>query len=77
MANDNRFEKLVPTDKFFGGDLKVLICYMLSALGEAVPIPETTQLSIMRVLQTILTPRQQFTSLKKRDIFLRAKGQKV
>ena len=44
MANDNRFEKLVPTDKFFGGDLKVLICYMLSALGEAIPITETTQL---------------------------------
>ena len=44
MANENRFEKLVPADKFFGGDLKVLICYMLSALGEAVPITETTQL---------------------------------
>ena len=44
MANENGFEKLVPTDKFFGGDLKVLICYMLSALDEAVPATETTQL---------------------------------
>ena len=44
MANENRFEKLVPTDKFFGGDLKVLICYMLSALDETIPVTETTQL---------------------------------
>ena len=44
MARENSFEKLVPEDMFFGGDLKVLICYMLSALGEAVPVIETAQL---------------------------------
>lgn len=44
MAQENRFDKLVPEDMFFGGDLKVLICYMLSAIKEAVPITETAQL---------------------------------
>ena len=44
MAKENRFEKIVPDEKFFGGDLKVLICYMLSALNEEVPITETAQL---------------------------------
>jgi len=44
MAKENSFEKLVPEDLFFGGDLKVLICYMLTALGEAIPIVETAQL---------------------------------
>lgn len=44
MAKENNFEKLVPEDLFFGGDLKVLICYMLTALGEAIPIVETAQL---------------------------------
>ena len=44
MARENNFEKIVPEDMFFGSDLKVLICYMLSALGKAVPIVETAQL---------------------------------
>ena len=44
MAQENRFDKIVPDDMFFGGDLKVLICYMLSALKEPVPITETAQL---------------------------------
>lgn len=44
MAQENRFDKIVPEDMFFGGDLKVLICYMLTALKEAVPITETAQL---------------------------------
>ena len=44
MARENNFEKIVPEDMFFGGDLKVLICYMLTALNEAVPVTETAQL---------------------------------
>ena len=44
MAQENRFDKIIPDDMFFGGDLKVLICYMLSALKEPVPITETAQL---------------------------------
>lgn len=44
MAKENSFEKIVPEDMFFGGDLKVLICYMLTALDEPVPIVETAQL---------------------------------
>lgn len=44
MAKENSFEKIVPEDKFFGGDLKVLICYMLTALNEAIPVVETAQL---------------------------------
>ncbi len=44
MAKENSFEKIVPEDMFFGGDLKVLICYMLTSLDEAVPVTETAQL---------------------------------
>ena len=44
MPRENNFEKLVPEDLFFGGDLKVLICYMLTAVNEPVPIVETAQL---------------------------------
>lgn len=44
MAKENGFEKIVPEDMFFGGDLKVLICYMLTAVNEAIPIVETAQL---------------------------------
>ena len=44
MAKENSFEKIIPEDMFFDGDLKVLICYMLTALKEAIPIVETAQL---------------------------------
>lgn len=44
MAKDNNFDKIVPHDMFLSGDLKVLICYMLTSLKEAVPITETAQL---------------------------------
>ena len=44
MARENNFEKLVPEDLFFGADLKVLICQMLTALNEPVPIIEMAQL---------------------------------
>lgn len=44
MANENKFDKLVPENGFFGGDLKVIICYLLSTLKEPVPITETAQL---------------------------------
>ena len=65
MANDNRFEKLVPTDKFFGGDLKVLICYMLSALSEAVPITETTQLFHYEGIANYFDPQTAIYELEK------------
>ena len=44
MAKENRFDKLVPEDMFFDGDLKVIICYLLSALKEPIPVTETAQL---------------------------------
>jgi len=44
MAQENRFDKIVPEDMFFDGDLKVLICYMLSSVKEAIPVTETAQL---------------------------------
>ena len=44
MSQENRFDKLVPEDRFFGGDLKVIICYLLSALKEPVPVTEVAQL---------------------------------
>lgn len=44
MARENNFKKMAPEDIFFDGDLKVLICYMLTALNEAVPVTETAQL---------------------------------
>lgn len=44
MAKENNFDKIVPQDMFISGDLKVLICYMLTSLKEAVPITETAQL---------------------------------
>ena len=44
MAKENNFDKIVPHDIFISGDLKVLICYMLTSLNEAVPITETAQL---------------------------------
>ena len=44
MAKENNFDKIVPEDIFLSGDLKVLICYLLTALNEAIPITETAQL---------------------------------
>ena len=44
MAKENNFDKIVPEDIFLSGDLKVLICYLLTALNEALPITETAQL---------------------------------
>jgi len=44
MSKENRFDKLIPEDRFFGGDLKVIICYLLSAIKEPIPVTETAQL---------------------------------
>lgn len=44
MSQDFSFEKITPEDFFDSGDLKVLICYVLSALNEPVPATETAQL---------------------------------
>lgn len=38
------FEKITPEDMFDSGNLKILICYVLSTVNEAVPITETAQL---------------------------------
>lgn len=40
----NQFEKITPENMFDSGDLKILICYLLDAIGEAVPATETAQL---------------------------------
>lgn len=40
----NKLEKIVPEDIFESGDLKILICYMLTALGEPLPATELSQL---------------------------------
>ena len=44
MANDSKFDRIVPENIFDSGDLKVLICYMLTSLNEAVPATEMAQL---------------------------------
>ncbi len=44
MSKENNFNKLIPEDMFFGGDLKVIICYLLATIKEPVPITETAQL---------------------------------
>lgn len=40
----NKLEKIVPEDIFESGDLKILICYMLTSLGEPLPATELSQL---------------------------------
>ena len=40
----NQFEKITPENMFDSGDLKILICYLLTALSEPVPVTETAQL---------------------------------
>ncbi len=42
--NDNTFTKITPQNMFDSGDLKILICYLLSALDEQVPATEMAQL---------------------------------
>lgn len=44
MNQDSTFDRIVPENIFNSGDLKVLICYMLSAIDEPVPATETAQL---------------------------------
>ena len=44
MNQETNFDKIVPENIFGSGDLKVLICYMLTAINEAVPATETAQL---------------------------------
>ncbi len=44
MNQESNFDKIVPENIFGSGDLKVLICYMLSAINEAIPATETAQL---------------------------------
>lgn len=44
MSKENRFDKLVPENRFFGGDLKVIICYLLAAIKEPIPVTEMAQL---------------------------------
>lgn len=44
MNKDSTFDRIVPENIFNSGDLKVLICYMLSAIDEPVPATETAQL---------------------------------
>lgn len=42
MSQD--FDKLIPEDFAYSGDLKVLICYMMNAINEPIPATETAQL---------------------------------
>lgn len=44
MNKETKFDKIVPENIFDSGDLKVLICYMLASLNEAIPATETAQL---------------------------------
>lgn len=44
MTGENIFEKITPENMFETGDLKILICYVLSTIKEAVPATELAQL---------------------------------
>ena len=44
MNQDSRFDRITPENLFDSGDIKVLICYLLATVGEAVPATETAQL---------------------------------
>ena len=44
MNQEKNFERIVPENLFDSGDLKILICYLIDSVGEAIPATETAQL---------------------------------